>query len=90
MDARIARLRERLKAGDPDLTTDELQVGIDRAEAKRRELLDARRTDSEDTRGLAMLPKAAELYRDQIDQGLEGDPAAVTKRARFSEACSER
>lgn len=29
-DARIARLRERLKAGDPDLTADELQVGIDR------------------------------------------------------------
>jgi len=29
-DARIARLRERLKAGDSDLTADELQVGIDR------------------------------------------------------------
>jgi chromosome segregation ATPase len=39
LDARIMRLRERLKAGDPDLTADELQVAIDRAEAKRRELI---------------------------------------------------
>jgi len=46
-DARIARLRERLKAGDPDLTHDELQVGIDRAEAKRRELMGARASSPE-------------------------------------------
>ena len=37
LDARIGRLRERMKAGDPDLTVDELQVAIDRAESKRRE-----------------------------------------------------
>ena len=36
--ARIDRLRERLKAGDPDMTADEIQAAIDRAEAKRREL----------------------------------------------------
>ena len=38
LDARILRLRERLKSGDPDLTADELQVGIERAEGKRRPL----------------------------------------------------
>jgi hypothetical protein len=36
LDARIERSRERLKGGDPDLTADELQAAIDRAEAKRR------------------------------------------------------
>jgi len=38
--ARIARLRERMKNGDPDMTVDELQAAIDRAELKRRELED--------------------------------------------------
>src|SRR6185312_1193582 len=33
LDARIMRLRERSKAGDPDLTPDELQAAIERAEA---------------------------------------------------------
>ncbi len=73
------RLRERLKAGDPDLTADELQVAIDRAEAKRRELIDARPAERENARVLAMLPRAAELYREQIDQGLGGEPAASAK-----------
>jgi hypothetical protein len=35
---RIARLRGRLKNGDPDMPADELQAAIDRAEGKRREL----------------------------------------------------
>ena len=38
LDTRIARLRERLADGDPDIEPDEIQVAIDRAEAKRREL----------------------------------------------------
>ena len=50
LDARIGRLRERMKAGDPDLTVDELQVAIDRAESKRRELLSERPTESEHSR----------------------------------------
>lgn len=33
IDARIARLRERLQRGDPDMTGDEIQVAIERAEA---------------------------------------------------------
>jgi len=76
LGVRIIRLRERAKAGDPDFTADELQVAIERAEAKRRELLEARPAERENARVLAMLPRAAELYREQIDQGLGGDPAA--------------
>ena len=38
LDARLERLRARLKSGDPDMTDDELQAAIDRVELKRREL----------------------------------------------------
>ncbi len=79
LDARIMRLRERLKAGDPDLTPDELQAAIDRAEAKRRQVFDVQPTERENARVLAMLPRTAELYREQIEQGLGGDPAASAK-----------
>jgi hypothetical protein len=79
LDARITRLRERLKAGDPDLMADELQAGIERAENKRRELLDVRPVERENARVLALMPQAAELYREQIDLGLGGDPAAAAK-----------
>ena len=79
LDARIMRLRERLKAGDPDLTPDELQAAIDRAEAKRRQVFDLQPTERENARVLAMLPRTAELYREQIEQGLGGDPAASAK-----------
>lgn len=79
LDAPIMRLRERLKAADPDLTPDELQAAIDRAEAKRRQVLDVQPTERENARVLAMLPRTAELYREQIDQGLGGDPGASAK-----------
>jgi hypothetical protein len=79
LDARITRLRERLKAGDPDLMADELQAGIERAESKRRELLDVRPAERENARVLALMPRAAELYREQIDLGLGGDPASAAK-----------
>ena len=79
LDARITRLRERLKCGDPDLMADELQAGIERAEHKRRELLDVRPAERENARVLALMPRAAELYREQIDLGLGGDPAAAAK-----------
>lgn len=69
---------ERLK-GDPDVTADELQAAIDRAEAKRRELIDVRPAERESARVLTMLPKAAEFYRDQIDRGLGGDLVAAAK-----------
>jgi DNA invertase Pin-like site-specific DNA recombinase len=60
LDARIMRLRERLKAGDPDLTPDELQAAIDRAEAKRRQVFDVQPTKRDNARLLAMLPRTAE------------------------------
>jgi site-specific DNA recombinase len=61
LDARITRLRKRLAAGDPDITPDELQAALDRAEYKRRELAEPRPTHvSESTKLLTILPNAAE------------------------------
>src|SRR5882757_2819662 len=79
LDTRIARLRERLKAGDPDFAADELQAGIERAESKRRELLDARPAERENARVWALMPRAAELYREQVDLGLGGNLTAAAK-----------
>jgi ferric-dicitrate binding protein FerR (iron transport regulator) len=76
-------LRERLKAGDPYLMADELQAGIDRADNKRRELLDVRPAERENARALALMPQAAELYRAQIDLGLGGEPAAAARAAQI-------
>lgn len=79
LEARIARLRERLRAGDPDLTADELQGAIERAEAKRTELLQALPDAKVSYKLLAKLPQAAALYRSQIMEGLDGDPRAALK-----------
>jgi len=43
LDARIARLRERLKNGDPNPAPDELLAAINRAIEKREELVAAQR-----------------------------------------------
>jgi hypothetical protein len=77
LDARLSRLRQR-RGGDPDLTTDELQAAIERAEAKRAEL--SRRSLSE-TLGQSAVDalRAADAYRRQIEQGLDGDPRAALK-----------
>jgi len=56
-----------------------LEAGIERAEGKRRELLNTRPAERENARVLALMPRAAALYREQIDQGLGGDPAAASK-----------
>ena len=58
---------------------DELQVGIERAENKRRELLDVRPAGRENARVLVLMAQAAELHREQIDLGLGGEPAAAAK-----------
>ncbi len=79
LDARIERLRERLKCGDPDLTADELQAAIERAEAKRSQLTDTRPAERENARVLAMLPRTADYYRDQIDRGLGDDIVAAAE-----------
>jgi site-specific DNA recombinase len=79
ISARIDRLRARLRQGDADMTTDELQVAIDRAESKKRELEDQRPGSLPGVNVLTFLPRAAELYRRQITLGLEGDPRATLK-----------
>ena len=79
LDARLERLRTRLAAGDPDMTTDELQGLIDRVYAKRKELQAAQPATRQQAKILAMLPRAAEAYLQQIDLGLSGDPRAILK-----------
>ena len=79
LSARIARLRERLRIGDPDMPTDELQAAIDRAEAKRRELLEQQPAAKESAKVLKMLPKAAESARRELVAALAGDSRASLK-----------
>jgi DNA repair exonuclease SbcCD ATPase subunit len=79
LSARIARLRERLKSGDPDLPPDELQAAIDRAEAKRQELLARQPAAKHTDRVLNLLPRAAEAARREILAALAGDSRAALK-----------
>jgi hypothetical protein len=81
LDARLERLRERLKRGDLDMTPDELQATIERVEAKRRELttVTSRTIAGDGTKIISLLPKAAEYYGQQISLGLDGDPRAAAK-----------
>jgi len=85
LDARIARLRMRLTSGDPDMTPDELQAAIERAERKRQELAEARPAETrEAAKILTILPNAAELYRRQIELGFGGAPAHLVQKARMA------
>jgi site-specific DNA recombinase len=79
LTARIERLRERLKHGDPDMAADEIQAAIDRASAKRSELQGSQHTAMPSAKMFTMLPRAAEAYRRQITLGLDGDPRAALK-----------
>jgi site-specific DNA recombinase len=79
LTARIERLRERLKQGDPDMTADEIQAAIDLATAKRKELQDQQHGAIPSGKMFTMLPRAAEAYRRQITLGLDGDPRAALK-----------
>jgi hypothetical protein len=78
LDARLDRLRERLRNGDPDMTDEDLQAAITRAESKRAELA-AVQTKSETAKVLSLLPKAAEAYRRHVVAGLDGHPEATAK-----------
>lgn len=85
LDARIARLRKRMAAGDPDITPDELRAALDLAERKRRELAHAKPADvSEGAKLLTILPNAAELYRRQIALGLDGSHPQIMQKARLA------
>jgi hypothetical protein len=81
--ARIGRLRERLKHGDPDMTPDEIQAAIDRAEAKRQELETQQPEARQSAKVLTVLPAAAKLYRRQIAEGLDGNERAALKARVF-------
>ena len=82
LDARITRLRDRLKRVDPDMPEDELQAAIDRAEEKRREL-QGRPNAIPLAKAIAFMSKAAKLYRRQVAQGLDGNPQAALKARVF-------
>jgi site-specific DNA recombinase len=77
--ARIGRLRERLRNGDPDMPADEIQAAIDRAEAKRQDLLAHEPAAKHSAKILAMLPKAAEAARREIAEALAGNSRASLK-----------
>ena len=61
------------------MTQDELAAVIERVEAKRRELETARPVAKAEAKVLAMLPRAAAMYRQQIAQGVDGDARATMK-----------
>jgi site-specific DNA recombinase len=74
LNRRIARLQQRLKAGDPDFTAEELLAIIQKAEDKRAELLAAVPEVKVMDKVLATLPACATQYRQQIQKGMQGNP----------------
>lgn len=79
LDARLARLRARQQAGDPDMTADELQGLIDGVERKRVQLKASLPEQKQQARILALLPMAAKTYLKQIDEGLGGNIRQAAK-----------
>jgi hypothetical protein len=84
IEERIERLRGRLRNGDPDLTPDELEAALSKAEEKRH----AHQYPTDGQRGsgrrvLTVLPQAAQTYRDQIKQGLAGNERAALRARVF-------
>ena len=61
---------------------DELQAAIDRAEEKRREL-QGQPNAIPPAKAIAFMSRAAELYRRQVAQGLDGNPHAALKARVF-------
>lgn len=83
IDARLSRLRERLQHGDPDMTPADIQAAIERAEAKRGELVKAQPMAKESAKILAILPRAAAEFRRQVDEGLSGNERAALRAKPF-------
>jgi DNA invertase Pin-like site-specific DNA recombinase len=77
LDARLTKLRE-MQRMSPDMA-DELQAAVDRAEGKRRDLGARQPQSRQAAKLLSIVPRAAELYRRQINAGLDGDPRAALK-----------
>jgi hypothetical protein len=74
LDERLAKLRAM-----PDLTEDERQVLIDKAEAKRRELQAAQPEAKAQAKILTLLPRAAATYLQLIEEGLAGNARSAAK-----------
>lgn len=82
LEERIARLRTRLRDGDPDLTADELQAAIDRAESKRRELQDTKGAPSPASKVTKMLPRRIDEVRRAIVAARKTADPSTVERAR--------
>ena len=65
------------------MAPDEIQAGIDRVESKRADLVKAQPDAKQAAKVLAALPKAAELYRRQVTEGLGGNARAALKARVF-------
>ena len=61
------------------MTSDEIQAAIDRAESKRNELRAKQPEAKQSAKLFSILPKAAEMYRRQISEGLDGNGVAALK-----------
>jgi site-specific DNA recombinase len=73
LDQRIARLRARLKAGDPDMSPDDIAAVIEKVETRKQALLSAQPDAKHREKLLRALPAAAKQYRDQINKGFSGN-----------------
>ena len=74
LDDRLAKLRTM-----PELEDDERQLLIDKAEAKRSTLREMQPRAKQQARVLTLLPRAAAMYLQQIEDGLAGDARAAAK-----------
>jgi DNA invertase Pin-like site-specific DNA recombinase len=77
--ARLAKFRERLNDGDPEMAGDELLAVIALLEEKVKALQSPLPSHSEIAEALRKLPKSAQLYREEIRLGLDGDVAQAAK-----------
>jgi site-specific DNA recombinase len=73
LDQRIARLRARLKAGDADMSADDIMAVIEKVEVRKAELMAAQPEAKQQAKLLRALPAAAKQYRDQITKGFTGN-----------------
>lgn len=73
VDQRLARLRTRLKTGDPDMSPDDIMAVIEKVEARRVELMASQPEAKHRAKLLRALPAAAKQYRDQLNKGFGGN-----------------
>jgi site-specific DNA recombinase len=79
LEARIERLKLRQAAGDPDMPPDEIAAAIDVAAAKLAGLRTEQPHAKQSARMIAMLPRAAEEIRAEIDHALAGNERSILR-----------